>query len=149
MTSMPEGKMFVDTNILIYAFDVSAGEKHQVASHILTDLWNSGLGVLSTQVLQEFYINVVQKIQKPIDQKIAQEIIRDLLKWHVVVNNGDSILDAIDISEKHGYSFWDSLVIEAALTGGVSVLLSEDLQHGQAISGVTIRNPFKSLISEP
>jgi len=134
--------MFIDTNILIYAFDVSAGKKHQVASHILNDLWNSGLGVLSTQVLQEFYINVVQKIQKPIDQKMAQEIIRDLLKWHVVVNNGDSILDAIDISEKYGYSFWDSLIIEAALTGGVSVLLSEDLQHGQVISGVTISNPF-------
>ena len=142
MISMPEGKMFIDTNILIYAFDVSAGKKHQVASHILSDLWNSGLGVLSTQVLQEFYINVVQKIQKPIDQKMAQEIIRDLLKWHVVVNNGDSILDAIDISEKYGYSFWDSLIIEAALTGGVSVLLSEDLQHGQVISGVTISNPF-------
>jgi predicted nucleic acid-binding protein len=142
MISMPEGKMFIDTNILIYAFDVSAGKKHQVASHILNDLWNSGLGVLSTQVLQEFYINVVQKIQKPIDQKMAQEIIRDLLKWHVVVNNGDSILDAIDISEKYGYSFWDSLIIEAALTGGVSVLLSEDLQHGQVISGVTISNPF-------
>jgi len=139
---MTEGKMFIDTNILIYAFDVSAGKKHQVASHILNDLWNSGLGVLSTQVLQEFYINVVQKIQKPIDQKMAQEIIRDLLKWHVVVNNGDSILDAIDISEKYGYSFWDSLIIEAALTGGVSVLLSEDLQHGQVISGVTISNPF-------
>jgi predicted nucleic acid-binding protein len=142
MISMTEGKMFIDTNILIYAFDVSAGKKHQVASHILNDLWNSGLGVLSTQVLQEFYINVVQKIQKPIDQKMAQEIIRDLLKWHVVVNNGDSILDAIDISEKYGYSFWDSLIIEAALTGGVSVLLSEDLQHGQVISGVTISNPF-------
>jgi predicted nucleic acid-binding protein len=142
MISMPEGKMFIDTNILIYAFDVSAGKKHQVASHILSDLWNSGLGVLSTQVLQEFYVNVVQKIQKPIDQKMAQEIIRDLLKWHVVVNNGDSILDAIDISEKYGYSFWDSLIIEAALTGGVSVLLSEDLQHGQVISGVTISNPF-------
>ena len=134
--------MFIDTNILIYAFDVSAGKKHQVASHILSALWNSGLGVLSTQVLQEFYVNVVQKIQKPIDQKMAQEIIRDLLKWHVVVNNGDSILDAIDISEKYGYSFWDSLIIEAALTGGVSVLLSEDLQHGQVISGVTISNPF-------
>jgi predicted nucleic acid-binding protein len=139
---MPEGKMSVDTNILIYAFDVSAGKKHQVASHILSDLWNSGLGVLSTQVLQEFYVNVVQKIQKPIDQKMAKTIIRDLLKWQVVVNNGDSILDAIDISEKYGYSFWDSLIIEAALTGGVSVLLSEDLQHGQAISGVTISNPF-------
>ena len=142
MISMPEGKMFIDTNILIYAFDVSAGKKHQVSSNILSDLWNSGLGVLSTQVLQEFYVNVVQKIQKPIDQKMAQEIIRDLLKWHVVVNNGDSILDAIDISEKYGYSFWDSLIIEAALTGGVSVLLSEDLQHGQVISGVTISNPF-------
>lgn len=142
MTSMPEGKMFIDTNIMIYAFDVSAGKKHQVASHILSDLWNSGLGVLSTQVLQEFYVNVVQKIQKPIDQKMAKEIIRDLMKWHVVVNNGDSILDAIDISEKYGYSFWDSLIIEAALTGGVSVLLSEDLQHGQIISGVTISNPF-------
>jgi predicted nucleic acid-binding protein len=139
---MPEGKMFIDTNILIYAFDVSAGKKHQVASHILSDLWNSGLGVLSTQVLQEFYVNVVQKIQKPIDQKMAKTIIRDLLKWQVVVNNGDSILDAIDISDKYGYSFWDSLIIEAALTGGVSVLLSEDLQHGQAISGVTISNPF-------
>lgn len=149
MTSMPEGKMFIDTNILIYAFDVSAGKKHQVARHILSDLWNSGLGVLSTQVLQEFYVNVVQKIQKPIDQKMAKEIIRDLMKWHVVVNNGDSILDAIDISEKYGYSFWDSLIIEAALTGGVSVLLSEDLQHGQVISGVTIRNPFKSLKPEP
>ena len=146
---MPEGKMFIDTNILIYAFDVSAGKKHQVASHILSDLWNSGLGVLSTQVLQEFYVNVVQKIQKPIDQKMAKTIIRDLLKWQVVVNNGDSILDAIDISEKYGYSFWDSLIIEAALTGGVSVLLSEDLQHGQVISGVTIRNPFKSLKPEP
>jgi predicted nucleic acid-binding protein len=142
MISMPEGKMFIDTNILIYAFDVSAGKKHQVASHILSDLWNSGLGVLSTQVLQEFYVNVVQKIQKPIDQKMAKTIIRDLLKWQVVVNNGDSILDAIDISDKYGYSFWDSLIIEAALTGGVSVLLSEDLQHGQAISGVTISNPF-------
>ena len=146
---MTEGKMFIDTNILIYAFDVSAGKKHQVASHILSDLWNSGLGVLSTQVLQEFYVNVVQKIQKPIDQKMAKEIIRDLLKWHVVVNNGDSILDAIDIAEKYGYSFWDSLIIEAALAGGVSVLLSEDLQHGQVISGVTIRNPLKSLKPEP
>ncbi len=134
--------MFIDTNILIYAFDVSAGKKRQVASHILSDLWNSGLGVLSTQVLQEFYVNVVHKIQKPIDQKMAKAIIRDLLKWQVVVNSGDSILDAIDISEKYGYSFWDSLIIEAALTGGVSILLSEDLQHGQVISGVTISNPF-------
>jgi predicted nucleic acid-binding protein len=65
------------------------------------------------------------------------------LSWHVVVNNGNSILDAIDICEKYGYSFWDSMIIEAAIKGGAEVLMSEDLQHGQVISGVTITNPFK------
>jgi len=140
---MPEDKIFIDTNIIIYAYDVTAGRKHRVAVNILTDLWNSGIGVISTQVLQEFFVNVVQKIQKPIDKKLAKEIVRDFLKWHVVVNNGDSILDAIDICEKYGYSFWDSMIIEAAIKGGAAVLMSEDLQDGQVISGVTITNPFK------
>jgi predicted nucleic acid-binding protein len=140
---MSEDKIFIDTNIMIYAYDVSAEEKHQIASHILSDLWNSGLGVLSTQVLQEFFVNIVQKIQKPIDKKLAKEIVRDFLRWQVVVNNGDSILDAIDICDKYGYSFWDSMIIEAAIKGGAVFLMSEDLQHGQVISGVTISNPFK------
>ena len=140
---MSEDKIFIDTNIMIYAYDVSAVEKHQIASHILSDLWNSGLGVLSTQVLQEFFVNIAQKIQKPIDKKLAKEIVRDFLRWQVVVNNGDSILDAIDICDKYRYSFWDSMIIEAAIKGGAVFLMSEDLQHGQVISGVTIRNPFK------
>lgn len=140
---MSEDKIFIDTNIMIYAYDVSAVEKHQIASHILSDLWNSGLGVLSTQVLQEFFVNIVQKIQKPIDKKLAKEIVRDFLRWQVVVNNGDSILDAIDICDKYRYSFWDSMIIEAAIKGGAVFLMSEDLQHGQVISGVTIKNPFK------
>ena len=140
---MPEGKIFIDTNIIIYAYDVSAGKKHRVAGNILNDLWDSGQGVISTQVLQEFFVNVVQKIPKPIDKKLAKEIVRDFLKWHVVVNNGGSILDAIDIYEKYGYSFWNSMIIEAAIKGGAVVLMSEDLHHGQVISGVTIRNPFK------
>lgn len=140
---MPEDKIFVDTNIIIYAFDVTAGKKHRVAVNTLTDLWNSGMGVISTQVLQEFFVNVVQKIPKPIDKKLAKDIVRDFLKWHVVVNNGDSILDAIDICKKYRYSFWDSMIIEAAIKGGAAVLMSEDLQDGQVISGVTITNPFK------
>jgi predicted nucleic acid-binding protein len=140
---MPEDKTFVDTNIIIYAYDVTAGKKHEVARNILADLWRSGLGVISTQVLQEFFVNVVQKIPKPIGKKQAKEIVRDFLKWHVVVNTGDSIIEAIDISLKFGYSFWDSMIIEAAITGGAAVLISEDLQEGQVISGVTVRNPFK------
>jgi predicted nucleic acid-binding protein len=139
---MPENKTFIDTNIIIYAYDVTAGKKHKTAGNILADLWNSGLGVISTQVLQEFFVNVVQKIPKPIDKQQAREIVKDFLKWHVVVNNGDSIVEAIDICLKFGYSFWDSMIIEAAIKGGAAVIVSEDLQDGQVVSGVTIRNPF-------
>jgi predicted nucleic acid-binding protein len=140
---MSEDKIFIDTNIIIYAYDVTAGNKHKVARNILTELWNSGMGVISTQVLQEFFVNAIQKIPRPIDKKLAKEIVRDFLKWNVVVSNGDSILDAIDICVKYGYSFWDSMIIEAAIKGGAAVLMSEDLQDGQVISGVIIRNPFK------
>jgi len=139
---MPEDKAFIDTNIIIYAYDVTAGKKHETARIIITDLWDSGLGVISTQVLQEFFVNVVQKIPKPIDKQQAKEIVRDFLKWHVVVNTGDSIIDAIDICSRFGYSFWDSMIIEAAIKGGAAVLISEDLQDGQVLSGVTIKNPF-------
>jgi predicted nucleic acid-binding protein len=75
---------------------------------------------------------------------LVKEIVKDFLKWNVVVNTGDSILDAIDICEKYGYSFWDSMIIEAAIKGGAVILMFEDLQDGQVISGVSIRNPFKS-----
>ena len=139
---MPEDRIFIDTNILIYAYDVTAGEKHAIASDILADLWNARLGVVSTQVLQEFFVNVVQKIQRPIDKRLAKDIVRDLLKWHVVVNNGASIFDAIDIHDRYGYSFWDAMIIEAAIKGGAAILMSEDLQDGQVISGVAIQNPF-------
>ncbi len=139
---MPEDKVFIDTNIIIYAYDLTAGKKHETARLIITDLWDSGLGVISTQVLQEFFVNVVQKIPKPIDKQQAKEIVRDFLKWHVVVNTGDSIIDATDICLRFGYSFWDSMIIEAAIKGGATVLISEDLQDGQNVSGVTIKNPF-------
>ncbi len=73
---MPENKTFIDTNIIIYAYDVTAGKKHKAAGNILTDLWNSGRGMISTQVLPEFFVNVVQKIPKPIDKQQSQEIVR-------------------------------------------------------------------------
>ena len=139
---MPEDKAFIDTNIIIYAYDVTAGKKHETARIIITDLWDSGLGVLSTQVLQEFFVNVVQKIPKTVDKQKAKEIVRDFLKCHDFVNTGDSIIDAIDICLRFEYSFWDSMIIEAAIKGGATVLISEDLQDGQVISGVTIKNPF-------
>ena len=123
-------RVFLDTNIILYAYDISAGEKHQVAKKILLDLWDSGLGVISTQVLQEFFVNVTQKIPKQLDNRLARDIVSDLLKWDVVVNHGESILEAVEILLRYGYSFWDSLIIEAAIRGGAGALLSEDLTHG-------------------
>jgi predicted nucleic acid-binding protein len=139
---MSGAKTFLDTNIVIYAYDASAGLKHEIARQIMTDLWTSGNGILSTQVLQEFYVNVTRKIPKPLDLDLARQIVSDLLKWDVVVNGGDSILDAIDIQKRHNFSFWDAMIISSAVTGGAVTLLSEELTDGQIIGGVTIRNPF-------
>ena len=138
-------KVFVDTNVLIYAFDRSAGAKHELGSEIVMGLWDSGFGVTSTQVLQEFFVNVTRKIPKPMEGRLAKQIISDLLKWDIVINDGDSILDAVDIHLRYGYSFWDALIIEAALQAGASFLLTEDLSHGQTLRGLTIRNPFLDL----
>ena len=140
---MAGDKIFLDTNVVIYAYDVSAGDKNETARKIVMGLWDSGLGVISTQVLQEFFVNVTQKIPKPLTVRSAKEIVTDLLKWDVVINDGESILEAVDLLLKYGYSFWDSLIIDAAIRSGSAVLLSEDLSHGQVINGVAIKNPFE------
>lgn len=139
---MFDDKTFVDTNIIIYAYDVTAGKKHQTARRILKELWESGLGVLSTQILQEFFVNVVQKIPKPIDADRAEYIIKDFLTWEVVVNDGLAVLDAITICKKYGYSFWDSLIIDAAIKSGAKIILTEELCEGQVLEGLKIQNPF-------
>ncbi len=139
---MPDSRVFLDTNILIYAYDVSAKEKREKARDIVLALWDSGLGVLSTQVLQEFFVMATQKIPSPLDIKAAKEIVDDLLRWDIVVNDGDIILRAIDLHERHKFSFWDAMIVEAAVRGGAKVLLSEDLSHGRIVNGIKIKNPF-------
>jgi predicted nucleic acid-binding protein len=139
---MREDKIFLDTNVLIYAYDVSAGKKHEMAKTILMDLWNSGKGVLSIQVLQEFFVNITKKVSKPLDINTAKDIIKDLLKWDVVMIDGESLLEAVEIHIRRQYSFWDSMILKAAQKGGAVLLLSEDLMHGQTIDGVKIKNPF-------
>jgi predicted nucleic acid-binding protein len=141
---MKGDRIFIDTNVIVYAYDVSAGDKHRIASGIMTELWDSELGLISTQVLQEFYVTVTSKIPKALDPGSAGEIISDLLKWDTVVNDGEAILDAINIQSESGLSFWDSMIITAAISGGAALLYSEDLNEGQVIRGVEIRNPFKS-----
>ena len=143
---MQDDKTFIDTNILVYAYDNTAGQKHETAKRLVSDLWNSGLGVLSTQVLQEFFVSVTTKMPKPLNTKTAKEIVSDLLTWDVVVVDGQSVLNGVDIQLKYRYSFWDALIIEAALKAGSPLLLTEDLSDGQVIQSMTIRNPFRSAV---
>ncbi len=140
---MTDPNVFIDTNILVYAHDISAGEKHLIAQDIIRNLWESNSGVISTQVLQEFFVTVTRKLPKPVDILIAQEIIRDLGYWQVVTIDVNTILAAIDLSRGHRLSFWDALILQAALSAGVRSLLSEDLTDGQIIEGLRVINPFR------
>ena len=140
---MKGDKVFLDTNLLLYAYDAGSSAKHAVAVRILEDLWKSGNGILSTQVLQEFFVSVTKKIPKPLSVAVGREIVEDFLKWKIVLVEGRTILRASDLHEKQPkYAFWDSLVIQSAIEGGARWLLSEDLRDGQRIGDLTIRNPF-------
>ncbi len=137
-------RYFVDTNILLYAHDRAAGIKHERAKKLVAELWNTRSGFLSTQVLQEFAVNLRRKVANPPDQKLMREILRDYLTWPIVVNTGDSIVAAIDLEERFQVSFWDALILHAASTCGADILLSEDLSDGQKYGSVRVLNPLKS-----
>ena len=134
--------VFIDTNILIYAHDRSAGFKYEVAKNLIDELWQSEQGCLSLQVLQEFFVNVTQKLSKPIERKTAREIISNLAEWRIHLPQFDDLLQAINLQEVHSLSFWDAMVINSAIQLGCSVLISEDLAHDQVYTGVRVINPF-------
>ena len=133
---------FVDTNILVYAEDQEAGTKHAIARDLIAELWRSEQGVLSVQVLQEFFVTVTRKMPRPLDPGKALLIVEQYLTWRVVENTGPLLLAAIRRSLNSKVSFWDSLILEAALMERCDRLLTEDLNNGQRIGGLTIVNPF-------
>jgi predicted nucleic acid-binding protein len=135
-------KCFVDTNILVYAHDRSAGVKHQRAQALLEQLWDSGQGVLSTQVLQELCINLRRKVSRPLPVEEVRLLIRDYSTWEVVTNTPESVLQALDIEARYKTSFWDALILQAAESSGVSVLYSEDLATGQHYGEIHVVNPL-------
>ena len=137
------GKIFLDTNILIYAHDIDAGNKHSISREIVKDLWGKKTGVLSTQVLQEFYINVTRKILSPLSLLEAREVIRSYLCWEIRENTSLSVIRASEIEEQYHISFWDALVVVAAYTAKADKILTEDLNAGQFIEGILIVNPFQ------
>lgn len=134
--------VFVDTNILLYAHDSSAGKKRDEAALLLAELWREKRGVLSVQVLQEFFVNVTRKITRPLETVQAREVIRVYSQWVRQSTSPEHVLRASEIMELAKLSFWDSLIVASAEAAGAEILSSEDLQHCQKIAGVTVANPF-------
>jgi predicted nucleic acid-binding protein len=139
---MSGDRTFVDTNVLVYAYDADAGEKHGRAREILMDLWSSGPGAVSAQVLQEFYVTVTRKLPKPLSRRRAREVVATYQAWPVHSPNVDDVVAASELEERHRFSFWDALIVVSAQRSGATTLLSEDLQPGRRIGGLTITNPF-------
>ncbi len=136
-------KTFVDTNVLVYAHDLDAGEKHEIAIGVISDLWESGNGVISTQVLEELYVTLTKKVPSPQKKSQVRRILNNYLAWELAVNNGQTILQASEIEENYNISFWDALIVSAAYSKNAAILLTEDLNVGQLIEGIKIVNPFR------
>lgn len=141
-TAYPVKLQFIDTNVLLYAYDVHAGERHQRARELVGRIGRERRGVLSIQILQEFYVNAVKKIAVPLDPDTARERIRALSRWPVHSPTPDDVLVATEVSEQQQLSFWDAMVLRSAEVMGCGVLWTEDLNAGQYVRGVEIANPF-------
>jgi predicted nucleic acid-binding protein len=135
-------RAFFDTNVLVYAFDSSTPQKQVRALDLFDVLASRGDAVMSTQVLQEFFVVTTRKLATPLSSERAEEIVRQFAQLPTVVIDPDLILQAIRVTRAHQVSFWDALLIAAAKFAGAAELLTEDMQHGQTIEGVRIVNPF-------
>ena len=135
-------RIFVDTNILVYAYDLDAGAKHERAKKKVLSLWrNTEPPAISVQVLQEFYVNL---IRLGADHADARETVSDYTSWRVMPNTVSLLESGIDESERWQLSFWDGLILAAARESDASLLWSEDLSAGQDYDGVIVHNPLAS-----
>lgn len=136
------GKIFLDANILVYAQDAGSTHKRKKSRKTISELTASGDGVISTQVLQEFYVTVTRKLG--VDPLAAKGILKTFSVFEIVQVSPELIYEAIDCSILNKVSFWDALIVTAASAAGCSTVLSEDLNNGQTILGVRIENPYSN-----
>jgi predicted nucleic acid-binding protein len=137
-----KGRQFIDTNILVYAHDYSAGSKYEIARGLLKNLWEEKNGCLSIQVLQEFYVTVTRKLKKPITSQQAAKVIENYDQWPLHSPNVEDLLEAINIQKQAPISFWDAMIIRSAQRLGCTCLWTEDLNHGQDYGGILVKSPF-------
>ncbi len=135
---------FVDTNVLLYAYDTGAGERHDRALELVSRLGRSRTGAVSVQVLQEFHVNATRKIAVPLSAAAVRDRLRILALWHVHAPTSSDVLAASELAELAQLSIWDAMIVRSAAASGCETLWTEDLNTGRRIAGVEIRNPFDS-----
>src|SRR5213593_1544170 len=140
-TRFMSARSFFDTNVLVYADDKAAPAKQRRALDLVAEHRRAGTGVVSLQVLQEYFVTVTRKLH--VDARVARRKVELLAEFDVVAPDVADVLAAIDLHRLHELSFWDALIVRTAKQGGCSVLLSEDLQQQREIDGVRIVNPFR------
>jgi predicted nucleic acid-binding protein len=133
-------RSFFDTNVLVYADDKAAPAKQRRALDLVAEHRRARTGVVSMQVLQEYFVTVTRKLR--LDVAIARRKVELLAEFDVAAPEVTDILAAIDLHRLHGFSFWDALVLRAAKQAGCGVVFSEDLQNAREIDGLQIVNPF-------
>jgi len=134
-------RSFFDTNVLVYADDKAVPAKQRRALDLVAEHRRARTGVVSLQVLQEYFVTVTKKLH--VDARVARRKVELLAEFDVAAPEVSDILAAIDLYRLHGFSFWDALVLRAAKQAGCSVVFSEDMQNARAIDGLQIVNPFK------
>ncbi len=134
-------RSFFDTNVLVYADDSAAPAKQHRAVDLVAEHRREGTGVVSLQVLQEYFVTVTRKLK--VDVRVARRKVELLAEFDVAAPEVADVLAAIDLHRLHSFSFWDALVVRAAGQTGCRILFSEDLQEGQEIDGVRVVNPFR------
>ena len=134
------GRFFVDTNVLVYAEDEGAGAKRDLARSLIRRAFREGAGVLSLQVLREFFVVAVRKLG--LDPEEAQRKVELYAKLDVVHLRLDDLLQGIHLTRLHSFSLWDALILQAATISGCQTLYTEDLQDKFRLGGLEIRDPF-------
>lgn len=135
-------RVFLDTNVLVYVFDHDTPVKRERAKRILEGATPGEVLVTSTQVLQEFYVTVTRKLKRPVPDADALAAVRGFSQLSMVQIDSPMIHGAIEFSQQKRISFWDALIVQAALEAGCDRLLTEDLHTGCEIGRLRIENPF-------
>jgi predicted nucleic acid-binding protein len=135
-------RIFVDTSVLVRAHDLDAGEKRAIAEHVLRQLWQDESGVLSTQVLQEFYSALMSGGGSPVPRRAARDLLQAYSVWPIVALDAADLDAASDVEERHRLAYRDALIVVAARKSGAALLLAEHIQPYRAVAGLEVKNPF-------